>query len=177
MVELLNEEKKFRDVTSLCSKPNITGHSIRPHQGARCQDWHQEVWPRTAAMWSQHRPMYFTDSPTYRCTYALTNMLRQNGSDNHTHAQMHKHTGTHTQHTLTHTQPPLLGLVNKHSAIKAGLLLIRVLWIRQEMLGKLHLIVLELANHHHGNGPTSLLWEDQNTIVAEGNWDRTNFPK
>lgn len=53
--------------------------------------------------------------------------------------------------TYTH---PLLCLVNKHCAIKAGLLLIRVLCIRQEMLGKLHLIALELADHHHGNEPT-----------------------
>lgn len=55
-----------------------------------------------------------------------------------------------------HTQAPLLCLVSKHSAIKAGLLLIRMPCIRQEMLGKLHLIALELANHHHGNKPTSV---------------------
>lgn len=54
-----------------------------------------------------------------------------------------------------HTHDPLLRLVNEHPTIKAGLLLIRVLCIRQEMLGKLHLIGLELANHHHGNEPTS----------------------
>lgn len=72
-------------------------------------------------------------------------MLRQNGTESHTYA--HKH---------VYTQPPLLCLVNKHSAIKAGLLLIRVLCIRQEILGKLHLITLELADHHHGNEPTSV---------------------
>lgn len=72
-----------------------------------------------------------------------TNMLRQNGNNTHAH--------TNTTHTAL-----LLRLVNKHSAIKAGLLLIRMLCIRQEMLGKLHIIALEQADHHHGNKPTSV---------------------
>lgn len=70
--------------------------------------------------------------------------------DAHTHPYIY----THTMNTTTHIRH-LLCLVNKHSTIKAGLLLIRMLCIRQEILGKLHLIALELASHHHGNKPTS----------------------
>lgn len=44
------------------------------------------------------------------------------------------------------------------------------------MLGKLHLIALELADHHHGNEPTSVPWEDRNPTVVEENGDRTSFP-
>lgn len=74
----------------------------------------------------------------------MLKQTRQSGTENHTHTLCLSHTNT------------LLCLVNKHSAIKAGLLLIRVQCIRQEMLGKLHLIALELADHHHGNEPTSV---------------------
>lgn len=69
-------------------------------------------------------------------------------------------------------------MVNKHFAIKAGLLLIRVLCIRQEMLGKLHLIALELPDHHYGNEPTSVPWEDQNTVLlADEDWEDMVSPR